>query len=87
MASSVGFDPSKKKLVRTDLDGMGMVTHLSSAGWEGDKLVWAGDVMGAQKMSFKETTTKKSAKEMALALEIAGPDGKFANIMELTCKK
>ena len=87
MTSSVGFDPSKKQLVRTDLDGMGMITHLSSKGWEGDKMAWSGDVMGPQKMTFKETITKKSAKEMASSLEIAGPDGKFMSVMEMTCKK
>lgn len=87
MASSVGFDPSKKQLVRTDIDGIGMVTHLSSKGWEGDKMTWSGDVMGPQKMTFKETITKKSAKELASSLEIAGPDGKFTGIMEMTCKK
>jgi hypothetical protein len=87
MASSAGFDPSKKQLVRTDLDNMGMVSHMSSKGWEGDKIVWTGEVMGPQKMSFKETTTKKSDKEMAIVFEIAGPDGKWGQMMEATCKK
>jgi hypothetical protein len=85
-AGFVGFDPSKKQLVRTDIDGMGMLTHLSSKGWEGDKIQWAGEVMG-MKMQFRETTTKKSDKQLATVLEMAGPDGKWGTLMEMSCKK
>ena len=87
MSSFAGFDPSKKELVRTDLDNFGSITHLSSKGWEGDKIVWAGEVLGAQKVQFKETITKKTDKEMVTALEMAGPDGKWAPLGELVCKK
>ncbi|MDP2339886.1 MAG: DUF1579 family protein [Deltaproteobacteria bacterium] len=86
MESTVGFDPSKKTLVRTDVDGMGLVTHLTSKGWEGDKMAWSGEVMG-MKMLFKDTLTKKSDKEVTTTLEMAGPDGKFSLMAELTCKK
>jgi hypothetical protein len=86
MESTVGFDPSKKHLVRTDIDGMGMITHLTSKGWEGDKMTWSGEVMG-MKMQFKETITKKSDKEMSSSMEMAGPDGKFTKLADLTCKK
>lgn len=87
MSGSVGFDPGKKMLMRTDIDNMGTVTHLASKGWEGDKIVWTGELMGPQKISFKETITKKSDKETALMLEMAGPDGKWSTLMENTCKK
>lgn len=87
MSSSIGFDPSKKQIVRTDMDNMGMITHLASKGWEGDKLVWTGEVMGPQKMSFKETLTKKSDKEHSTLLEMAGPDGKWTTLIETNCKK
>ncbi len=87
MAATIGFDPGKKQLLRTDVDGMGMVTHLSSKGWEGDKIVWAGEVMGPQKMLFKETISRKGDKETASVLEMSGPDGKFALLAELNCKK
>jgi hypothetical protein len=87
MNASYGFDPSKKQLVRTDTDNMGMITHLASKGWEGDKLAWAGDVMGPQKMQFRETLTKKSDREVMTMMELAGPDGKWVTLQEMTCKK
>jgi hypothetical protein len=87
MTGLAGWDPSKKMLVRTDADNMGQVTHLSSKGWEGDKLVWTGEVMGGAKVQFRDTLTKKSAKEISSLMEMAGPDGKFVTIGEMTCKK
>ena len=88
MNEVIGFDPSKGELVRTDTDGMGAITHLSSKGWDGDKMVWAGETMaGPQKLGFKETQTKKSDKEVVIAMEMAGPDGVFAPMGELVCKK
>lgn len=86
MSSFVGFEPGKG-LVRTDLDGIGMITHLSSKGWDGDKLVWAGEVLGPTKIQFKETITKKGDKEMSSLMEMAGADGNFASLGEIHCKK
>ena len=88
MNEVIGFDPSKSELVRTDTDGMGGITHLASKGWDGDKMVWSGETMaGPQKLQFKETQTKKSDKEYVIAMEMAGPDGTFAPLGELDCKK
>ena len=88
MSSFIAYDPSKAQFVRTDLDGMGMITHLSSKGWDGDKLTFAGEFqMGPQKMQIKDTMTKKGAKELASLIEMAGADGKWFTLSESTCKK
>jgi hypothetical protein len=88
MQQVIGFDPSKSELVRTDMDGMGAITHLTSKGWDGDKMTWEGDTMaGPQKLKFKETHTKKGDKEVDIAMEMAGPDGNFAPLGDLVCKK
>src|SRR5688572_7696065 len=87
MASFVGFDATKKALVRTDVDGLGMITHLSTNGFDGDKIVFAGDVMGPQKTQFRDSMTKKSPKEISSVLEMTGPDGKWLTLAETTCKK
>ena len=87
MAQTIGFDPSKSELVRTDVDGMGAITHLSSKGWDGDKMVWSGETMaGPQKLVFKETMTKKSDKEVSMTMEL-GPEGSPAPLVEIVCKK
>jgi hypothetical protein len=61
----LGYDPSAKKYVTMGVDNMGGSITESSVGWEGDKLVFAGDgQMGGQKVSFRETYQKKGDKEM-----------------------
>lgn len=88
MSSFIGYDSSKSQFVRTDLDGMGMITHMASKGWDGDKLVFAGELQaGPQKMQIKDTMTKKSDKELASIIEMAGADGKWFALSESSCKK
>jgi Protein of unknown function (DUF1579) len=61
----LGFDPAAKKYVTLGVDNMGGSVSESSPGWEADKLTFTGDgQMGGQKISFRETYTKKSDKEM-----------------------
>jgi hypothetical protein len=61
----VGYDPSIKKYVTTGVDNMGGWISETSPGWEGDKLTFMGDgQMGGQKVSFRETYTKKGDKAM-----------------------
>lgn len=43
--------------------------------------------MGAQKLLFKDTMTKKGDKEVVTQQEMAGPDGKWFPLGEATCKK
>jgi hypothetical protein len=84
---SVGFDSVARKLVFLGIDNFGgMVTELSP-GWEGDKLVAAGEgsAMG-QKIGFRETFTKKGDKEMTWMGEVRmGKD--WTVVGNDTCKK
>lgn len=86
MWSAVGFDPSKKLLTRADFDSFGGVTHVTSKGWEGDKLVWEGKITGFETMGFRETVTKKAG-ALSSVLEFSGKDGKWFKGVEYTCKK
>ena len=59
----LGYDPATKKYVTMGVDNMGGSISESSPGWEADKLVFTGDgQMGGQKISFRETYTKKGDK-------------------------
>ncbi len=80
----IGFDPSKKQLVRTDMDGMGGITHSTSSGWENDKMVFTGKVLQAN-MEMKETF-QKAGKEVKHTVEVKGPDGAWLTMVENTCK-
>ena len=83
MIMTVGWDAEAKGLKRSDIDSFGGVGTSTSKGWEGDKIVWEGSgTMGPEKIQFKDTATKKSAKEMHWATEVNG-----AVIVEMTCKK
>jgi Protein of unknown function (DUF1579) len=86
MNAFAGWDPQKSVLVRSDVDNRGVITHLTSKGFEGDKLVWSGAVAGT-KMTFTDTITKKSAKEIASSMQMIGEDGKAIPLGDLTCKK
>lgn len=84
----VGYDAAGKKFTRIDYDNMGNLMHLSSTGWDGDKMVFDGDgMMMGQKMKIRHTMTKKGDKEFTSVFEAAGPDGKFATMADESCKK
>jgi hypothetical protein len=83
-----GYDPTTKKMMRTDWDSTGGMATLTSPGWEGDKMVFTGEtVMMGQKMKLRHTMTKKSDTEMTSAFETTGPDGKWISMGDDTCKK
>jgi hypothetical protein len=83
-----GYDAMAKKFTRADFDSMGNMMHMTSAGWEGDKMVFTGEgMMMGQKVKMKHTMTKKSDTEMTSAFEQAGADGKWMPAGEDTCKK
>ncbi|HEY6475344.1 MAG TPA: DUF1579 family protein, partial [Polyangia bacterium] len=83
----LGYDPASKKYVTMGVDNMGGSISETSPGWEADKLVFSGDgQMGGQKISFRETYTKKSDKEMTWSGEMKmGKDWIPVGID--TCKK
>src|SRR2546430_1948973 len=81
------WDPMAKKWARWDFLP-GSWSHLSSPGWEGDKMVFSGDTywMG-KKMGFRHTMTKNGDNELLGVFEMQGPDGKWMKAMEETCKR
>jgi len=83
----LGYDPAAKKYVTLGVDNMGGSMSESSPGWEADKLTFSGDgQMGGQKISFRETYTKKSDKEMIWSGEMKmGKD--WIPVGTDTCKK
>jgi hypothetical protein len=82
-----GFDQGSKRFVRAAGGTDGWDTA-SAPGWEGDKLVWTGEISGPTgRMPFHHTFTKQGDKAWSHALEVRGPDGKWTPFEELTCKK
>jgi hypothetical protein len=83
----IGYDPAAKKYVSLGVDNMGGSVSESSPGWEADKLTFTGDgQMGGQKISFRETYTKKGDKEMIWSGEMKmGKD--WIPVGTDTCKK
>jgi hypothetical protein len=83
----LGYDPAAKKYVTIGADNTGGWISESSPGWEGDKLVFSGDgSMGGQKVSFRETYTKKTDKEITWTGEMKmGKD--WISVGSDTCKK
>ena len=60
----------------------------SATGWEGDKLIWTGELSGpAGRVPFHQTFTKKGDREWTHLLEVRGPDGKWSQTEEVTCKR
>ena len=83
-----GFDQGSKRFVRAAIGNHGEWDTASAPGWEGDKLIWTGELSGAQgRIPFHHTFTKKSDKEWTHLLELRLPDGKWIPAEELSCKK
>lgn len=88
MNATIGFDPTKKQFVRTDLDNTGSFYHATSTGWSGDKMVFTGELLaGGRKVPLRDTLTKKSDKEIVTLVELGGKDGAWTTLVEQTCKK
>jgi hypothetical protein len=85
----LGYDAASKKYPALGVFfGGGWMANGSSTGWEGDKIVWTGDVMMmGKKSTSKHTFTKKSDTEYSTLVEHAGADGKMMKAAEETCKK
>ena len=84
----LGFDATTKRLTGNGFfPGGGAVTAWSS-GWDGNKMVWTGDMMmGGQKTAVRHIFEKVSDTEMHDVIEGTGPDGKTMKMSEGTCKK
>jgi hypothetical protein len=66
----ITWESASKKLLFLGIDNAGGSVTETSPGWEGDKLVAAGEGMAmGQKIGFRETYTKKTEKEMTSQVE------------------
>ena len=73
-----GYDQGAKRFVRGAVGNHGEWDTASAPGWEGDKLVWTGELSGPMgRVPFHHTFTKKSDKEWTHLLELRLPDGKW----------
>jgi hypothetical protein len=83
-----GYDQGAKRFVRGAVGNHGEWDTASAPGWEGDKLVWTGELSGPMgRVPFHHTFTKKSDKEWTHLLELRLPDGKWVPAEDIACKK
>jgi hypothetical protein len=83
-----GYDQGSKRFKRAAIGNHGEWDTASAPGWEGDKIVWTGELSGPMGViPFHHTFTKKGDKEWTHFLELRMPDGKWAPAEELTCKR
>jgi hypothetical protein len=82
-----GYDMASKMFVRTSMNNMGGMEHLTSNGPEGDKMTFTGDMMmGEKKMPSRVTFEKKGSKEMMMTMEM-DMGGNWMKAADMTCKK
>jgi hypothetical protein len=73
ITSFVGWDPVQQKHIRTSFNPGGITTLTSTKGWEGNTLVWAGELTKkGQKLPFKITIVKQSETEQLGKIELDG---------------
>jgi hypothetical protein len=89
-----GFDQGAKRFVRAAVGNHGEWDTATSTGWEGNKLVWTGELSAFfGRIPFRHTFTKKAdgdkpaVREWTHALELRLPDGKWVPAEEMTCKR
>jgi hypothetical protein len=80
------YDPGTKQYVMLWVDNMGAYSHETASGWEGDKIVFSGDMaMGGKKMAVRDTFTK-GTDSLTHAWE-GQIEGKWTPLGSETCKK
>jgi Protein of unknown function (DUF1579) len=81
-----GYDGAQKKFIGNCIDSFGSICHETSAGWQGDTLVWEGEMMaGGQKMPVRDTFNRKGTTIVHKG-EMQS-DGKWMVFDEETCIK
>ena len=82
------YDTAGKMWDRILVDSLGGWATGMARAWEKGKIVWTSDGMsGGQKMKFRDSFTEKNPREIGYVGELAGADGKFTTLWEITCKK
>ena len=83
-----GYDQGSKRFVRAAAGSHGEWDTASAPGGEGEKLTWTGELSGPMgRVPFHHIFAKKSDKEWVQVFEVRGPDGKWFQTEEVTCKK
>lgn len=81
------YDPGTKQYLLLWVDNMGAYSHETSPGWEGNKIVFTGDMaMGGTKTSVRDTFIKGADGSLKHDTE-AQIDGKWTALGSETCKK
>lgn len=80
------YDPGAKNFMMLWVDNAGGWATQTSAGWEGDKMVWLGDgSMSGKKVTARDTFTKKGADLQHLGeLQM---DGTWVVVQDEVCKR
>lgn len=83
----ISYDIAARQFVAETYDNMGGRGRMTSNGWEGDKIVFAGEVsMEGQKVGMRDTFTR-TRDGLAHVGELQGRDGKFFVIDTGSCRK
>jgi hypothetical protein len=82
-----GYDAGGKRFIRAAGSSQGGWDSASSVGWNGDKMVWTGELSSPKgRMPFRQTFTKKGEKEWSFRLEL-NPAGTWIPLSEVSCKR
>jgi hypothetical protein len=82
------YDAGTKQYVLLWVDNMGAYSHETSPGWQGDKIVFTGDMsMGGKKMTVRDTFTKDAGGTSLTHAWEGQIDGKWTALGSETCKK
>lgn len=80
-----GWDQGGKRFIRAAASNEGAWDSASSVGWNGDKMVWTGDLSGPfGRMPFRQTFTRKGEKDWTFRLEL-NPQGNWIPFTEVSC--
>lgn len=83
-----GYDSARKTFVQSCHDSVGGYCLQTSAGWNGDAMVFEGTIQGMPETgNSRDTFTKNGANELTHVGEMQGADRKWIRLDEETCRK
>ena len=83
----IGYDATGKQFAMVWVDNFGSWATEMSPGWQGDTMVWTGDMMVmGEKDTARDTYVKKSDTEFTHKFEL-NMKGQWSPIVDETCKK
>jgi hypothetical protein len=81
------YDPGAKQYQMLWVDSMGAWSQETSTGWEGDKIVFAGETaMGGKKMRVRDSFVKAGDGSMNHSWEMQA-EGKWVPLGNETCRR